>query len=158
MKPSSVERNFRPTSSGWSLIALPPGAEESAKIVHGQRAGVVKLHERSAASTLPSRSAAPAKPLLTVAVYELPRLRGLDGVSVAVCVAASKLTSATTGLASPSSSVKDPALIVFGSIGSSNVAVTFVVTGTPVAPSSGPVEVTYGAAVLGGADVSKATS
>ena len=41
MKPSSVDVNFMPTSSGESLVASPSGPSVGAKTVHGHAFGTL---------------------------------------------------------------------------------------------------------------------
>jgi hypothetical protein len=89
IQPSSLERNFMPTSTGESETASPSGPSADVKTVQGQLADVSKLQVRSAASGLPAESSTPPAPPLTLAVYVRPSGRSPVAVSVARRVSAS---------------------------------------------------------------------
>jgi hypothetical protein len=90
--------------------------------------------------TLPARSAAP----LTVAVYTTDALNDDDGVNVAVWVAALYVSVPGTELLLASLRTN---VIVPDWTDSLNVAVTVVMTDTPVAPLAGVRELTVGGVV-----------
>jgi hypothetical protein len=110
---------------------------------------VVKLQVLSTANGLPARSLAP---VVIVAVYEVLAARLLAGSKVATEPV--EVTDPETGVA-PCFKVKLVAVIVAGSIASLKVAVRFLLTTTPVAVSTGSVELTVGAVVSVAAPVVK---
>ncbi len=76
----------------------------------------------------------------------MPATSGLVGVSVAMVPAALSVTVAGTSAAAPAARrVKVAVVIVAAAMGLLNVALTVVVTGTPVAPFGGAWTVTVGA-------------
>src|SRR5271154_1322374 len=125
---------------------------------------VVNVHTKFAPKPTPAESRAP---VVIVAVYIVLVARSTSGVNVAVepenvttwgleifrivCRAplgcrgepAPRVTTPATGPPGPTT-VNVPALIVAGFIGSLNVAEMVVLTGTPVAPAVGTVEMTVG--------------
>ena len=80
---------------------------------------------------------------------------GPVGVNVATRVGASYETMPDTGVAPGPRSVNVAAVSVAAFIGSLNVALIGVLTGTPTAVSAGTVEVTVGAVVSGAVPVVK---
>jgi hypothetical protein len=114
------------------------------EITIGLGAGtVVKVHTKLVASAAPVGSFAP---VVIVAVYKVLVVRMVVGVNVAVVPA--KVTVPPTGVAPGPTKVNVAELIVAGFIASLNVAETTVLTGTPVAPITGTVELTVGAPVV----------
>ncbi len=76
----------------------------------------------------------------------MPATSGLVGVSVAIVPAALTITVAGTSAAAPAARrVKVAVVIVAAFMGLLNVALTAVVSGTPVAPFGGAWAVTVGA-------------
>ncbi len=105
----------------------------------GGGAAVVKL-QVTAVIVLFELSRAP----LTVAVYVVDALSGELGVSVAVCEGASyDVAAGTRALPGPRNSIATEE----ATTGSEKVAVTGVVTATPLAPGAGAREATVGAVV-----------
>jgi len=111
---------------------------------------VVKVHTKLLANALLAKSFAP---VVMVAVNKVLAARLLAGVKVAV--APTKATVPATGVVPGPVKVKVVPLIVAGSIAVLNVAETFWLMGTFVAPLTGIVAMTVGGAVLGAAPVVK---
>ena len=104
---------------------------------------VVKVHTKLAASGTPVGSFAP---VVIVAVNKVLVARMVVGANVAVVPA--RVTVPVTSVAPGPVKVNVAALIVAGFMASLNVAEIVVLTGTPVAPLTGTVETTVGAAAV----------
>jgi hypothetical protein len=106
-------------------------------------AAVVKVHTKLVANPAPVGSFAP---VVIVAVNKVPLARRVVGVNVAVVPA--KVTAPATGAAPGPAKVNVAALIVAAFMASLNVAEMVVLAATPVAPLTGTVETTVGAAAV----------
>jgi hypothetical protein len=104
---------------------------------------VVKVHTKLVASPAPVGS---FTPVVIVAVNKVLLARMFVGVNVAVVPA--KVTVPATGVAPGPAKVNVAALIVAGFMASLNVAEIVVLAATPVAPLTGTVETTVGAAAV----------
>src|SRR5439155_5806247 len=124
--------------------AITAGEARGPQIVHEQAGAVpvaVKNQLKGIVSGLPARSRAP---VVTVAVYVVPAVSGAVGVSVDVGASPPATTDAATSVPDPSRSWNVLVLIDEKLIISLKVAVTTVVSGTPVAPDAGVTDCTVG--------------
>src|SRR5438128_2607199 len=109
----------------------------------GAAGAVVKLHVTLAPIAVP---AALVTVPATVAVKTVPAANGVVGMRVAMVPVASSVTVAGTFAAAPAARrLKLAVVIVAAAMGLLNVAVTVVLSGTPVAPFGGAWAVTVGA-------------
>src|SRR3989442_16017410 len=83
------------------------------------------------------------------AVYRVPGASGVVGVRLAMVPVASSVTVAGTFVAAPAARRLKLAVVIEAAFTALlNVAVTVVVSGTPVAPGAGDWAITVGAAVV----------
>jgi hypothetical protein len=125
------------------LTATPVDALTGTVEITVGAATVVKVHTKLVASPAPVGFFAP---IVIAAVKKVPVARPVVGVNVAVVPA--KVTVPATGVAPGPVKVNVAALIVAGFMGPLKVAETVVLTATPVAPLTGTVETTVGAAAV----------
>jgi hypothetical protein len=104
---------------------------------------VVNVHTWLAANAFPATS---VMAVVSVAVYVVLLARSDDGVNVAIVPAGLRVTVPVT----PPLKVNEAVVTVAGASGSLNVAVSAILTGTPVAPLAGVVELTVGGVVSAG--------
>ena len=127
--------------------AVGPVGPESIDVSGGvvsAASAVVNDQVTVAASGLPAASVTPPDPLGSVAVYVVAGSSGSVGSSVAVRVVASYVTVAATAGPTVDDSVNEADVTEAESIGSENVAATFVDVCTFPAPSAGETAWTVG--------------